>query len=268
MPSQINLIDFTIPHKDYPTVAFVHGVLRCWFKKYVFQLEKGEKTGYLHWQGRGSLIKKAYHDSIKDKLGFHNSPTSDPAFKQKTFVYVMKEQTRVEGPFTDQDYEEPPVLTRQLRTFMEYDQHPWQKDVTKLIEVPCDRSIIVILDVIGNTGKSVYAEWLEYYRKAYEIPPMRSMEDIMQCAMCIKSQKCYLVDMPRGMDKSKMADFYAGLESLKNGVMYDKRYSFKKRRIDRPHIVVFTNTLPDQKLMSADRWKIFTILTNFTLAQS
>ena len=33
-------------------------------------------------------------------------------------------------------------------------------------------------------------------------------------------QKAYIIDMPPGMKKDKLADFYAGLESIKNGVTF------------------------------------------------
>ena len=70
------------------------------------------------------------------------------------------------------------------------------------------------------------------------------MCDIMEFAHSFPAQKAYIIDMPRGMKKDKLADFYAGLESIKNGVTYDKRYVGKKRRMDRPQIMVFTNSLP------------------------
>lgn len=88
---------------------------------------------------------------------------------------------------------------------------------------------------------------------------MNDMQDIMQCCMGIPGQKCYIIDMPRALKKEKLAGFFSGLEALKNGVMYDKRHSFKKRRIDRPQIVVFTNSYPDTSLLSPDRWVIYTM---------
>lgn len=239
--------------EKFPDENVVHSWCREWFKSYVFQKEQGE-TGFIHWQGRGSLIKKTLHSTVKGLLGVHNTPTSGRA--AGAFSYVMKAQTRVDGPWSDKDYEEPPVLTRQLKYFLQQTPYPWQTQLLQYIQQPDDRKIILLYDTIGNNGKSIFAEYLEYNKLAYEIPPMRSMEDIMQCAMSIKTQTCYLVDMPRGMKKSKLSDFYAGLEALKNGVMYDKRYAFRKRRIDRPHIVVFTNHLPLWNLMSLDRWEV------------
>lgn len=122
-----------------------------------------------------------------------------------------------------------------------------------------DRSIKLVYDTWGCNGKSVFSEWLEYNGWAFEIPPMRSMEDIMQFCFSFQAQKVYLIDMPRGMKKDKLGEFYAGLECLKNGVCYDKRYAGKKRRFDRPQIIVFTNSIPALELMTRDRWEIWSM---------
>ena len=39
------------------------------------------------------------------------------------------------------------------------------------------------------------------------------------------NRKAYAIDLPRGMNKKGLADFYSGIEVIKNGVAYDKRYS-------------------------------------------
>ena len=104
---------------------------------------------------------------------------------------------------------------------------------------------------------------MEYVGIAEEIPSWRMMDDIMQWVMSRGLQngfkKAYLVDMPRGMKKDKMADFWSGIETVKNGVAFDKRNYAKKARFDRPQIFVFTNVLPKFELMSKDRWKIWEI---------
>ena len=89
---------------------------------------------------------------------------------------------------------------------------------------------------------------------------MLVMEDIIRACMNIKPQKTYLIDMPRGMRKNHLAGFFSGIESLKNGCMHDKRYAVKKRRIDRPKVVVFNNSIPDLSLMSSDRWEMYSVL--------
>ena len=256
--NQVTGFDFTLPRNEvFATHAdVIANVCKDWCKSWVFQLEKGD-TGYVHWQGRVRLIKKRRINELKGKwcVGGHISITSTPS--AGSFDYVLKADTRIDGPWKDTEYEEPLPLTRQLKSFQSNIQYPWQQKVAAMCTVVDDRAITLIYDKIGNNGKSIFAEYLEYNSLAYEMPPFRLMEDIMQCAMCIKTQKAFLIDMPRAIKKDKMCEFYAGLECLKNGVAYDKRYAFKKKRFDRPQIFVFTNTLPDWQYMSEDRWNVF-----------
>ena len=76
--------------------------------------------------------------------------------------------------------------------------------------------------------------------------------------------------MPRAMPKWHLAEFYAGLESIKNGCAYDKRYSFKKQRFNRPQILVFSNQMPYFKMLTQDRRMrhpdlAFSLLTHIAL---
>lgn len=263
--------DFTIPKDKNPDVNIICKSLTEWCKKWVFQEEKSDK-GYEHFQGRVSLIKKGRLSELIGKTkdvfkGIHWSITCNTVHEGQQFNYVMKADTRVAGPWSDQTHEEPPPLTRQLIKFREQTPRPWQVKLESLVQEEDDRSIKLIVDLVGNSGKSIFAEYLEYMGLAWEIPPFRAMEDIMQCVMSIKTKKCYLIDMPRAMKKDKLSEFYAGLEALKNGVCYDKRYSFKKRRMDRPQVVVFTNRDPCWAYMSLDRWEIYDMDANYDIKQ-
>ena len=251
--------------------VIIAGRLNEVFKKWVFQQERGEESGYLHWQIRGHLHKPTTAAACVSKFreilfGGRISVTSKGVHQGNNFNYMMKADTRVEGPWTEKDImTAPPTLTRQLKEFFQYEPRPWQKKVKEQIVKTEDRCINILMDNVGNTGKSIFCESLEYEGLAYEIPPMTCMEDIMQCCMGIPGQKAYLIDMPRGMRKEKLAGFYSGIEALKNGTMYDKRHSFQKRRIDRPQIWVFTNHLPDFNLMSKDRWVVWVMDENYDI---
>ena len=270
MSTPVTGYDLTVPAHAC-SVQELASWLNQWAKKWVFQKEKGEDTGYLHYQCRLHLFTKrrlgeiisVTQDFVPSK---HWSVTSNKTHQGQSFSYVMKADTRVDGPFKDSDFEEPAPLTRQLKVFNNFDFHPWQNQVLQWVTQLDDRSIKLIYDQHGNAGKSIMAEYLEYHGLAFEIPPFRLMEDIMQCVMSVKPKKAYLIDMPRAMKKDRMADFYSGLEALKNGIAYDKRYSFKKRRMDRPQVLLFTNVLPDWRYMSLDRWECYTMAENKALA--
>ena len=239
-----------------PWTAF----FKSYAKKWAFQKEQGA-SGYLHGQGRFSLTTKKRLDELKVLMdanslsGYHLSPTSATTAKSGDLFYVVKMDTRVEGPWTDKDVEEEKIMTKQLKKIMDGTLYPYQKSIVEYLKEWEDRKILCIIQPSGDVGKSGFCEYLEYKDLAFEIPAMNDMQDIMQCVMGLpKKWTAFTIDMPKAMKKDRLAPFFAGLESLKNGVAYDKRYAFKKRRMDRPHIIVFTNSMPDTDLLSEDRW--------------
>lgn len=266
--------DITIPLDKYNSWVELGKALEGWCKKFVFQKEKGEETGYMHWQCRVHLIKAktlaTVTREIAPKLHGHWSVTCGKVHENNSFNYVMKEDTKVEGPWTDQDVMEAPKMTDQLKEFLTFVANgqirSYQQQILERIRNRDFRKIILILDKIGNSGKSIFAEYLEYRGVGLELPPLRAFEDLMQFAFGFKDQKCYIIDMPRALKKDKLSEFYSGLECLKNGVLWDKRYSAKKRRMTRPQIIVFTNTLPCWAFMSVDRWEVWEMQPDYSLS--
>jgi len=240
-------------------------------KKYVFQLEKGD-SGYLHYQGRISLIKKRRHSEKHIVLAlFRNNlkpnyfePTTNEEYKGDAF-YCMKEDTRVDGPWKDTD--EVKILTHQLKLFKEWELRPYQAIIKEKCMTFNMRNIHLVYDPTGHCGKSLFSEYMEYEGWTEEVPPFRLMDDIFQWVCSRPIKKSYFFDLPRGMKKDKLGDLYAGMEVIKNGVAYDKRNHAKKKRFDRPNIFVFTNVLPNLNLMSRDRWMIWTITKSFELVK-
>jgi hypothetical protein len=237
-------------------------------KHYVFQLEEGD-GGYRHYQGRISLIKKRRiterHLLLKlfKKPPQYLQPTVNAEHYKGEAFYCLKEDTRIEGPWKDTDIVK--VLTKQLQLFTVMDYRPYQESLLKMATVFDMRKIDLIYDPNGNIGKSLFAEHLEYLGIAEEIPPFRLMDDIFQWVATRPIKPCYLVDMPRGMKKDRLGDFYSGIEVIKNGVAYDKRYKAHKVRFNRPRVFVFTNVLPQLSLMSKDRWNIWIVNNAFEL---
>jgi len=240
-------------------------------KHYVFQIEMGD-SGYRHYQGRLSLIKRRRKKEkhlllklFKEKPPNYLEPTCSPEHYKGEAFYCMKEDTRIEGPWQDTD--EVRVLTTQMKIFNKLELRPYQSQLKEMAQHFDMRKIDLIFDPNGNIGKSLFSEYLEYCGLAEEIPPFRLMDDIFQWVCTRPIKPCYIVDMPRGMKKDKLGDFYSGIEIIKNGVAYDKRYNAKKIRFDRPRVFVFTNTLPEFSLMSKDRWNVWVIDEEFRMSQ-
>lgn len=256
--------DFTLTNKDKLDENVLKDNLRKVCKKFAFQLEQSDE-GYEHWQGRISLIKKksgtaliSLFSPFKHWVKAHFSPTSENA--KGDIFYVIKLDTRIKGPWTDKD--EIKILTKQMELFSSWGLLPWQQTAKEMSQVFDLRAIDLLYDQMGNSGKSLFSEHMEYEGLAEEVPPFRLMDDIFQWVATRPIKGCYIVDLPRGMKKDKLGDFYSGIEVIKNGVAFDKRYKADKIRFTRPRIFVFTNTLPDLELMSKDRWNIWTIKDN------
>ena len=66
--------------------------------------------------------------------------------------------------------------------------------------------------------------------------------------------KAYFIDFPRSLSKKNLHEFYSGIESIKNGYCFDKRYHFKEKYFDSPTIYITMNQEPDKSLLSRDRW--------------
>ena len=172
--AELYVWDFTLTNKDDEDVNILKDILISNCKNWAFQLEKGEETGFIHWQGRVSLRKKKTQSSLisffKNKEPFNKARFSPTVTENsKSFNYVLKDETRIDGPWTDKD--EIKHETKQLKIFKTYEKYPWQVKLEEMATQFDMRTIDLIYDITGNTGKSIFSEYLEYQGIAEEVPP-------------------------------------------------------------------------------------------------
>ena len=268
MTSPIYIFDFTTSAKDHPDGKEIKGWCKKLCKKYTVQGETGD-TGYKHWQGRISLIKKRRLNDLikisKDMEVFQDTHFSITSKGGKgDLFYVMKEDTYDEqmGRFSDTDIEK--YIPRQFREIKEL--YPWQQYIFEHWDDWDTRTINILVDKEGCKGKSTIAGYMEVHERGFSMPACNDIKDLMRIAYDMPSQRCYLIDFPRAMNKDKLFQFYSGIECLKNGKVYDDRYHYKQRWMDCPNIWIFTNKRPDLGLMSMDRWKIWRISDDLNMA--
>ena len=250
------MIDFTLK-KEGTNFDTLVDALKAWAKKWIFQLEQSD-SGYEHYQGRLSLIKKRRLQEIikiwKDnypELKVHFSASSTNS--GNSFSYVMKEDTRIDGPWSDQTQL---YIPRQYRL---QNLYPWQKSVLASRLIFDDRDINLLIDQNGNSGKTSLAMYATCHRYAEMLPPVNDAKDMMRMAMDLPTATMYFIDMTRSMDKRKLAGMYSAIEQIKNGYLWDDRYKFERKFIDSPTIWVFTNKKPELSYLSRDRWRFWEI---------
>lgn len=260
MSKDLYVWDFTLklhPENKNPNILKDTLILLC--KKWAFQLERSG-SGYEHYQGRISLTKKKTLSSLislfKDYpcfQGVHFSPTSNPA-KGDVF-YVIKVDTRVEGPWSDKD--EQIYIPRQIRELTGL--RPFQQHIVDNAIVWDKRTINMIYCKEGNLGKSMLVGYCRAYKIGRALPPVNDQKDLLRMVADLPTSKMYLFDMPRSMNKERLYQFYSAVETIKDGYAYDDRYTFREKVFDCPNIWIFSNSLPDLEMLSADRWSIWTI---------
>ena len=204
------------------------------------------------------------HSTMRD---FHITPTSNPSFYTGDEFYVTKVDTRVEGPWNDRDDIDTSVVPKRLRNDNMV-WRPWQKSVIDLIALePDDRTVNIIINPSGQVGKTTLCLWLFARKKAQRIPQQKDHRDIMRMIMCCPIRSCYFIDLPRAISHRDSNSMYGAIEEIKNGYAYDDRYKFTQKLFEPPHIWVFTNTKPEEGLLSRDRWKYWSINDQFELVE-
>ena len=257
MTKQINAVctyDFTLKCEGR-NEKIVKDYLEKYFKKWCFQKEEG-KSGYLHFQGRGSLKVKKRLTEIPNPLHMHFSITSKD--NRDNNFYVTKDEGRRGGPWMDTD--EVIYIPRQIREIEGL--YLWQEQIKQQLEVWDTRSINILYCPHGNIGKSTLVGYIRAYRLGRVLPPVNDYKDAMRMVCDMPTSRAYLFDMPRAQNKDKLYGFYTAIESIKDGYAWDDRYSFKEKVFDCPNIWVFTNTIPDENLLSGDRWKVWIVNQN------
>jgi hypothetical protein len=262
----VSLWDF---RASVETVSFeqIQTFLKSYTKHWIFQKEEGEQTQYTHFQGRFSLIKRKRKSELMnlflaENLAIPNylEPTSNNSFG--SWFYVLKKETRIEGPWknTDEEY----YLPIHLRGVLDK-PYPYQQQIIDSAKINDSRTVNVIYDPKGCTGKSTVAAWCSATSDAISVPPCGKAQEIVQyvCSLCMQKQirnpGLIFVDIPRAISQASLDQIYAAIEIIKSGVLYDMRFSAKRWTIDSPSIWVFSNVEPDCTLLSKDRWKIWRI---------
>jgi len=265
----VKYMDFTLDALLYDPDE-VEEILEDLCESYIFQLESGEEVNqhgetYIHYQGRVKFKVKTRVNTVKN-----NNPLGTARWSPTCSVntgnnfYVMKEETRIDGPWMDEvnlrDMEEeetPWDLEEDLPKPLKH----WQQQVwdSAKKENRTRRHVDIVFDPIGNKGKSFIARRMQWLKVGTGIPPMNDIKDIMACIMDRPKTPVYIMDLPRGLNKEKLASTYASIEMLKGGDAYDVRYKFRAVQFNPPRIWVFTNFLPDMNLLSPDRWKVWRI---------
>lgn len=262
---QCTFYDFTLPVKDGYKVESLIEILEKWCSDWVFQKERGEETGFEHFQGRLRLKERDRLLTLKKKMGLpdiHLSITSNE--NKHNYFYVLKNDTRIEGPWKHGQKIESKSIPCDIK--MIENLYPFQQQVIDSAEIYEPRKVDVIYSPTGHKGRSAISRYLDVHGIGHLVPQLRNHKDFMawiesRIRVEGKAKKLYIVDLDRAtfFNKEKEMEFWSAIESLKNGYSYDIRYRATYHLFDPPRVWVMTNTLPNPKFLSPDRWRIWIV---------
>lgn len=135
------------------------------------------------------------------------------------------------------------------------DLRSWQFNLTTILGTePHPRRIIWYYDPKGSAGKSTMVKWC--LKKYQDLCVLVTTSSYKRVVFSMPSRPhVVIIDIPRAYP---IKDFnYSTLETLKDGVAFDSMYNPRTKLFKIPHVVVFSNDLPDQKKFTSDRLQIF-----------
>lgn len=172
--------------------------------------------------------------------------------------YVTKTEGRLAGPWAVPNI----YYGQDLMTMNEETMYPWQRGLfEKLKSTPDSRTITWIHDPSGNVGKSFFMKWYCFNFKDSAKIPMGTSAQLKKSICSIGQKRAYFVDFPRTRGKDEdLENVVSLLEELKNGWVVSAMYGvYEQLLMEPPHVVIFSNFVPNKALLSNDRWEIYKI---------
>lgn len=221
------------------TILKLLGELDC--KKWIIGEERG-KNGYEHWQIRVESSSNEFFERFT-----RNIPC---AHIEKSTSEWADTYERKEGRFTTH------ADTVEILKVRFGKPNEFQKGIIKTVRSQSDRQVDVWYDPKGNHGKTWLTMHLWERGEALVVPRSSTTAEKLSAFVCsaYDGEPYIIIDIPRSR---KITDeLYEAIEELKDGLVFDHRYSGKTRNVRGAKIIIFTNTKLDQTKLSKDRWRL------------
>lgn len=228
---------------NYDEKEFVSLITCFKDEKYILGKEIGKENNTPHIQGYVEFANQKDLSCLKKinkKIHWEKSKGN----QKQNIEYCSKEG----------NYETNFKLPKPIKILSELRE--WQKEVENLIKMePDDRTIHWYYDQIGGKGKTALCKYLcVKYNALYLTGKSADMKyGITQYLDAGNNPEIVLIDLTRSVESFVS---YQGIEEIKNGIFYNTKYESKMILFNSPHIIVFSNFMPEESKLSADRWNI------------
>ena len=138
---------------------------------------------------------------------------------------------------------------------------PWQKHVAQILEgTPSKRDIIVVLDPVGNCGKTWFQK---YWSSLFPDTTVAISNGKVADLSFIVQQKPFVNTILFNLTRSMQGIIaYQAIEQFKDGCYCTTKYQGREIKNESPHMVLFTNEPLNWEACSKDRWQIIEVYSD------
>lgn len=230
-------------------IDLLDGLFRNICSDWIFQEEISPSTGTPHLQGAIRLKKADRYTAFSPDRRIHWEAQGS----LNNSVYCSKDERKPGGRrCCGGSYKFP----NPLKLISENSLYPWQEELLNVIKSDCedDRKVHWYWEEKGNVGKSAFTKLcvVKYNcipavsGKYADIINLVFKQDMDKC-------RCIIFDIPRNNGNSVS---YSAIESIKNGLVVNTKYETGWKEFNAPHVIVFSNSPPEEHKLSADKWSI------------
>ncbi|QCX35047.1 replication-associated protein [Blackfly DNA Virus 14] len=177
--------------------------------------------------------------------------SNHPEFFIQSFRSAQ-EYIRIRDQFSSSSWQLPQTLRVWQENLMQLLLLPTQPPLT----TPHDRRINWIVDPNGGAGKSTLVKHIiQLYPNQVVLITSSSNKRVIEAML--PNQHVVLLDLPRSFPIIKFN--YSSLETIKDGVGSRTMYQPGTKIWRNPHVLVFSNSYPDETQLTQDRWNIITL---------
>ena len=254
---------------------------------YVFQKEKGEKKGKIHWQCCFKLEKKTRQGTLLNKICAILEKCKRTQFTvarqiahwEDNVSYCSLARKRVEGEVVHSSFKL--YDGSDLFVMAKANRRPFQQRICDMVldeqeenfKPAHPRFIYWLVDEKGCSGKSFLVKWFLYHFKR-QVAEFSCNTDAQLRSACIDAgpRSLIFVDISRGFNyqdnfDNKIANVMSTIEDMKNGKISSAFYGVYKHMLtEAPHVFVFSNRTPPPRMVTdTTRWQMCSFDKNFNL---
>lgn len=232
---------------NYPEnyLEILEPVFNVLCKRYKFQQEIGE-SGTPHLQGNIELKKKQRWNEFKLPNEIHWEKTRNI---EAAFTYCGKDASRA-GQTHSMGIKTPPAPLELIETLS-----PWMVDAIEIIKSkPDKRAFYWYYDKDGGASKSDFCKWAHVHLNTEKLEYGKA-GDLYNIVLNTDMDKCRCLFLDISRDNGNKVCWKA-MENIKNGYITSMKYEGGTKLFNPPHIIIFSNFLPDTRALSKDRWRI------------